>query len=117
MRDDITSENWWNAFRPDADELLDRLCPLIDDGMLHDIAEADYGTDAAKHLPPLKQFRDNRIIPVLDWHPAEVLELIRWSQPEDPNWKPGSTGRICFGPLPARRCCGHMRIRLILIDG
>ncbi len=26
------------------------------------------------------------------WEPKEVLELIRWSEPEDPTWSPGSTG-------------------------
>jgi hypothetical protein len=29
----------------------------------------------------------------MGWHPGEVLELIRWSDPEDPDHKPGSTGR------------------------
>ena len=28
----------------------------------------------------------------MGWHPAEVLELIRWSQPENPQWRPGATG-------------------------
>jgi len=28
----------------------------------------------------------------LGWVPQEVLELIRWSEPEDPEWKPGDVG-------------------------
>jgi hypothetical protein len=26
------------------------------------------------------------------WVPQEVLELFRWSEPEDPDWKPGAVG-------------------------
>ncbi|HKI33433.1 MAG TPA: hypothetical protein VKA46_16380 [Gemmataceae bacterium] len=61
--------------------------------MLAEIAEADYGHDADAHLAGLRPIRDQGIVPApTHWHPAEVLELIRWSNPEDANWKPGSTG-------------------------
>jgi hypothetical protein len=30
----------------------------------------------------------------MHWFPAEVIELIRWSEPEAPNWKPGRTGEF-----------------------
>lgn len=86
-------EPWLQSFDPDPDELLDRLLPLIDDEMLLEIARADYGQDVEGHLAPLKEFRDDRVLPLLDWQPAEVLELIRWSQPDDPDWKPGGQGR------------------------
>src|SRR5258708_20197319 len=46
------------------------------------------------HLAKLRPIRDHGIVPAsLGWHPGEVLALIRWSNPEDPSHKPGSTGR------------------------
>lgn len=63
--------------------------------MLQKIAEADYETDVELHLSALQPIRDERRVPApLEWHPGEVLELIRWSEPENPNWEPGETGRI-----------------------
>ncbi len=77
---------------PESETFFDVLLPQIDDGMLREIAAADYARDEGLHLVPLKLFFDKRTLPVLDWHPAEVLELIRWSEPDLPNWKPGGTG-------------------------
>lgn len=99
-------EPWLKSFDPDSEELLDRLLPKIDDWMLLEIARADYGQDAEKHLAPLKLFRDSRQLPVLDWHPGEVLELIRWSEPEDPNWKPGGQGT--YGHLLRAFACAML---------
>jgi hypothetical protein len=83
-----------SAFPPSADLLLDRARREIDDEMLLEIAKADYGQDVALHLAALWPIRDQGVISAeLGWHPCEVLELIRWSQPEDPTWKPGSMGR------------------------
>jgi len=87
------TESWLSTFDPNVDALLDLLCPQVDDEMLREIAGADYGNDVELHLAPLKLFRDARVIPELTWHPAEVLELIRWSEPDDPEWKPGGRGR------------------------
>lgn len=87
------TEPWLQSFKPNADDLLDLLLPLVDDSMLRELAEADYGDTPETHLAPLLQFRDSRVLPVLDWHPAEVLELMRWSQPDEPDWKPGSPGK------------------------
>jgi len=98
------------GFDPNPDALLDLLLPQIDDYMLREIAFADYGRDVERHLAPLKLFRDERVLPVLDWHPAEVLELIRWSEPEDKNWKPGGEGR--YGHLlRAFACSTLLRVR------
>jgi hypothetical protein len=87
------TESWLNSFKPDADELLDRLLPMIDDSMLCEVAAADYGNDIDLHLAPLQRFRNERLLLNLEWHPREVLELIRWSQPDEANWKPGNVGR------------------------
>ena len=81
------------AFPPSPDALLDVLRPRVDDGMLREIARADYGMDEDEHLAALLPVRDSGVVPVpMGWEPKEVLELIRWSQPEDPEWKPGATG-------------------------
>lgn len=82
------------AFPPSPDALLDLLRPRVDDGMLREIARADYGVDEDAHLAALRGIRDAGEVPApMAWEPKEVLELIRWSQPEDPDWKPGATGR------------------------
>lgn len=93
-------------FQPDSDELLDELLPRIDDHMLREIAEADYGQDVEQHLSPLKRFRDSRELPILNWHPREVLELIRWSEPDDPAWKPGGQGK--YGHLLRAFACATL---------
>ena len=81
------------SFKPSRDELLERIARLVDDSMLKEISEADYGQDAHAHLSHLRKLRDEGELPLPRWVPLEVLELIRWSNPDDPTWKPGSTGR------------------------
>ncbi|HEX8272916.1 MAG TPA: hypothetical protein VF615_09790 [Longimicrobiaceae bacterium] len=81
------------AFPPAPDALLHLLRARMDDGMLREIARADYGMDEDEHLVALLPIRDRgEVPPAMGWEPREVLELIRWSEPEDPEWKPGSTG-------------------------
>ena len=78
---------------PDQRSAVDHLRGLIDEGMLKEIAEADYAQDVSGHFSALKPIWEGGELTVLDsWFPMEVLELIRWSEPEDPEWKPGSTG-------------------------
>lgn len=79
-------------FPPDQRSAVDYLRGLIDEGMLREIAEADYAQDLAEHLAALKPIWEGGELTELDhWFPMEVLELIRWSEPEDSGWKPGST--------------------------
>ena len=81
----------FQTFRPEPDELLRRIAQHIDDGMLEEIAAADYGYDIEEYFLPLRKIRDEGVVPSpMRWHPQEVLELVRWSEPDDPNWKPGS---------------------------
>jgi hypothetical protein len=85
--------NPFASFQPNADELLRRLAQHIDAQMLDEIAAADYGHDAKEHLAHLQQIHaDGSFAVPMRWHPQEVLELIRWSEPEDPSWKPGAPG-------------------------
>lgn len=77
----------------DPDSLLRTISAHITDEHLQEIAMADYGMDADKHLLALREVRDTgTFLEEMHWYPSEVLELIRFSQPEDPNWKPGSSG-------------------------
>jgi hypothetical protein len=65
----------------------------VDDDMLEEISLADYGQDGAEHLHVLRDIRDwGRVPAPIAWVPREVLELFRWSEPEDPEWRPGSPG-------------------------
>lgn len=82
------------AFPPDADALLQLARAHVDDAMLREIAAADYGMQADEHLAALRVIRDTGAVPApMGWVPQEVLELIRWSEPDDPAWKPGSAGQ------------------------
>ncbi len=78
--------------RPDPEVLLQITFRAVDGSMLREIAEADYCLDASKHLHALKRIVAGDRPAPLEWEPKEVLELMRWSEPEDPTWAPGSTG-------------------------
>jgi hypothetical protein len=81
------------TFSPDADEFLRLVSRRVDDALLYEIAAADYGHDVDEHLAHLRQIRDQGSFATpMRWHPREVLELIRWSNPENPNWQPGLPG-------------------------
>lgn len=75
-----------------CEPLLRLVFRKVDESMLREIAEADHGMDAQSHLAALRAIVRGDVPAPLKWEPQEVLELIRWSEPEDPNWKPGSTG-------------------------
>lgn len=95
------------GFAPDPDALLLWLRPCITDDMLAEIAAADYGMDYDAHLVALQRIRDEGVVfAPMGWEPKEVLELIRWSEPEDPAWRPGSTGER--GHLMRAFCCAAL---------
>jgi len=84
------------AFPPSADLLFDRARREIDDAMLLDIANADYGQMADEMFALLRSIRDSGLIPK-PMHPQlhEVLSLTRWCDPEQtdaPPFRPGPTG-------------------------
>jgi hypothetical protein len=81
------------SFSPNADNLLRGVARQVNDSMLAEIAAADYGSSFHENLVHLRRLRDQASFATpMRWNPREVLELIRWSQPDDPNWKPGSPG-------------------------
>jgi hypothetical protein len=99
--------NLLKEFDPEPDGLLRKISEHINDDMLQCIATADYGEDAEAHMSALRQVRDTGRFPRnMCWVPAEVLELIRWSEPEDPEWKPGRTGE--FGHWMRVFCCAAL---------
>lgn len=88
-------EQFLCSLDPDPDCLLKAISSHTTDEALDWISTADYGSRADEHLVALKQVRDTCTFPVdMAWCPAEVMELIRWSEPEDPNWKPGCMGEF-----------------------
>jgi len=81
------------SFRPDSDQLLRRVSRHVDDSALREIANADYGYGFDEFLAPLIRIRDHGDFDIpMRWEPREVLELIRWSEPDIPNWSTGSSG-------------------------
>jgi hypothetical protein len=83
-----------DALHPDEFALRYRVAAHLDSSMIDEIAAADYGTDVDQHRRGIIELLAARQWPSqLDWHPLEVLELIRWSRPEDADWSPGATGR------------------------
>jgi hypothetical protein len=80
----------------EADErgLLDELRTRVTASMIQKIAEADYGSQARQHGAALEQIVRTGAVPKqLRWVPGEVLELIRWSEPDDPKWAPSGRER------------------------
>src|SRR5690242_10720835 len=58
--------------------------------MLEHIAAADYGCELRQHRRALEEIVGSGTVPdPLGWHPGEVLELIRSSDPD----RPGGSGR------------------------
>lgn len=75
--------------------LLERAAARVDDGMLGEIAEADYGMDRDAYLDGLRVLRDELVLRPPDRETSwdhEVLELVRWSRPDHEGWKPGGIG-------------------------
>jgi hypothetical protein len=92
---------------PRPETLRDWLRPQISDDILDEIAAADYGMDFEAHRSALQKIHTGEPMPApLPWEPKEVLELIRWSEPSDPNWKPGSVGER--GHLMRAFCCAAL---------
>jgi hypothetical protein len=82
-----------DSLEPDGEQLLSEISKHITDDMLEEIALADYGQDKEQHLAPLRKLRETgTFVEPIYWYPCEVLELISYSVPEDPLWKPGGLG-------------------------
>jgi hypothetical protein len=65
----------------------------INANMLREIAEADYGWKGDECYALLQPILKTGQVASNDVNLREVLELIRWSEPDDPAWSPGGHGR------------------------
>jgi hypothetical protein len=84
--------------------LLRELISRLDDSMIVEIAAADYGDDAAINEAALREIIEAADVrSPLEWNPGEVLELVRWSRPEDDHWAPGGHGHR--GHVMRAFCC------------
>ena len=97
MADDLCYPNGMalqfpKIFEPDPRKLLSAVASHIDNSMLLEIAKADYGDQIEEHLAALRPVRDQNLAPSEAWVPSEVLELVRWSEPDQPDWHPGGRG-------------------------
>ena len=82
------------GLRPSELVLRDWAAPLLDASMIDELAAQDYGDDVAQHREGiLSLLTVDRLPERLPGHPSEVLELMRWSTPDDPTWGSGSKGR------------------------
>lgn len=80
-------------FAPCPQSLLDLAMTHVDSSMLLDIAKADYGMDVNKHYKALTDIYRGGITPRHGhWHPREVLELTRWSEPDQPHHPDDAVG-------------------------
>ena len=79
--------------RPDEGALTSLFQANVDDAMLRQIAEADYGWEADRCHVLLQTMLKTGSVESDDFNLREALELIRWSEPEDPEWSPGGHGR------------------------
>lgn len=62
--------------------LLDALAAELDSLDLQQMAHLDWGRDVKEHLAQLHLIANRLTLPSpMRWHPAEVLELERWSEP------------------------------------
>ena len=94
MSDVLIPEWLVKAYPPSRSALFDRLRNLIDSSIIEEISRADYDTDSELHFSALNTiWRTGEIPAPLPWEPKEVLELIRWSEPDNPMWAPGAMGR------------------------
>jgi hypothetical protein len=72
-----------SAAPPSETALLDFARARVSREMIHEIALNDRGDDAEIHeLAILKQLAPAPTLGLLPWHPLEVLELQRWSEPD-----------------------------------
>lgn len=77
---------------PDESALTALFQANFDDEMLREIAAADYGWMADECYALLQPMLKVGVVAADDFNLHEVLELIRWSEPDDPKWRPGGYG-------------------------
>jgi hypothetical protein len=103
------------TLHPDEFALRHRVVAQLDASMIDEIAAADYGVDFDQHRQGITDLlADGQWPTQLDSGPGEVLQLIRWSRPEDPNLSSGPVGQR--GQL-MRLFAGMVLIRVQIPNG
>ncbi|MDB6135678.1 MAG: hypothetical protein JWM59_3921 [Verrucomicrobiales bacterium] len=94
------------VFSPDKQAAVEYFRRFVDEGMLLEIAQADYIDGAETHLAALKPIREGNEVGEMDvWYPGEVLELVRWSEPNDPNSGCPDAPSVLRGHQMRAFCC------------
>jgi hypothetical protein len=87
-------ETFLTSLKPDRDLLLSEISRHITDDMLAEITLADHGEDQEQHLAPLLHLRETgEFIKPMHLYPCEVLELIRYCEPDGTSGVRGHWGR------------------------
>ena len=74
-----------DAFPPESEGLLVACAAMMTDDLLAEISRADYGMDETTHFEDLRVIREYGVRPGrMAGGTQEVLELTRWSQPDEP---------------------------------
>jgi hypothetical protein len=97
------------SFKPGDKALRRRISSHIDDAALEQIAGMDPTSRLEEHLVQLRKIRDHGVIDrPLHWIPREVLEFVRWQEPDDPAGKPGQELRGTRGHWMRAFCCSAL---------
>jgi hypothetical protein len=89
---EFTTEQLLAPCDPNESALTPLFQANIDDAMLREIAEADYAWKADECYALLQPILKAGLAASDDFNLREVLELIRLSEPDDPEWSPGRYG-------------------------
>ncbi len=88
----LTTAELLTPLHPDQDALISLFQSEIDAAMRREIAEADYGNMADHCDALLGRILETGRVDSRDPHLREVLELSRWSEPDERGWSPGGEG-------------------------
>ena len=89
---EFMTEQLLEPLHPNESALTPLFQAKIDEAMLREIAEADYGWKADECYALLQPILKTGLVTSDDFNLQEVLELIRWSEPDDPESDPGGHG-------------------------
>jgi len=91
-RPEFTTQQLLAPLHPNESALTPLFQANFDESMLREIAAADYGWMAAECFELLQSMLKSGSVAADDFNLREVLELIRWSEPDAPGWRPGGDG-------------------------
>ncbi len=87
------TEQLLGPLQPDENALTPLFQANVDEFMLREITAADYDWMADECYALLQPILNAGLVAADDFNLREVLELIRRSKPDDPEWGPGGYGQ------------------------